>query len=102
MDPYLDERKGFRSPGYRIEMEKDYWRVMLARFVECQSFVQSLPLRHQEKVSKKALAQGQSWEEVGPKVQAVRNEIKSARDEFVREAERTYMANPRHQVRGNP
>lgn len=34
LEPYLDKKKGFRSPDYHIEMKKDYWRVMLARFEE--------------------------------------------------------------------
>jgi len=53
LNPYLDKKKGFRSPGYHIEMKKDYWRVMLARFEECQSFLLTLPIRHKEKIAKK-------------------------------------------------
>ncbi|HME19317.1 MAG TPA: LAGLIDADG family homing endonuclease, partial [Nitrososphaerales archaeon] len=96
--PYLDKKKGFRSPGYHIEMKKDYWRVMLCRFQECQQFLRVLPVRHQEKLSKKALAlklvPGQAWTESGPQVEALRTSIKSARDAFVDEAERLCLAKP--------
>ena len=98
--PYLDKKKGFRSPGYHIEMKKDYWRVVLGRFDECQGFLRDLPIRHQEKLEKKSVAmslsKGQQWSEVGPKIERIRNSIKSARDAFVSEAERKYLANPRH------
>jgi hypothetical protein len=101
LKPYLDKKKGFRSPGFHIEMKKDYWRVMIARFKECQVFLASLPLRHAEKVDKKALAirltLGQPWKESGPKVAAIRQCIKSARDDFVAEAERVLLADPSHQ-----
>ena len=98
--PYLDKKKGFRSPGYHIEMKKDYWRVVLGRFKECQDFLRDLPIRHQEKVAKKSLATGllpgQRWSEVGPKVERIRDSIRSSRDAFVSEAEWRYLANPRH------
>ncbi len=100
LKPYLDKKKGFRSPGYHIEMKKDYWRVMLARFVECQVFLKTLPLRHPEKLAKKEVALGltigQSWREAGPKVDAIRSEIKFARDAFVAEAQRSFLSNTKH------
>lgn len=99
LEPYLDKKKGFRSPGYHIEMKKDYWRVMIARFEECQAYLGLLPLRHSEKVGKKSSAMdlllGQQWEESGPKVKAIKASIKSARDAFVDEAERVFLANPK-------
>ncbi|HMD79280.1 MAG TPA: LAGLIDADG family homing endonuclease [Nitrososphaerales archaeon] len=100
LEPYLDKKKGFRSPGYHIEMKKDYWRVMIARFEECQRFLESVPLRHLEKVQKKNLAAslvlGLSWKETGPRVQAIRSAIKSDRDMFVALAQKKYLDNPRH------
>jgi len=105
LQPYLDKKKGFRSPGYHIEMKKDYWRVMIARFEECQSFLRLLPLRHQEKASKKSLAlelgQGQSWIACRQRVEAIRTGIRSDRDAFVAEAKRVYLQNPRHQSTEN-
>jgi hypothetical protein len=99
--PYLDKKKGFRSPGYHIEIEKDYWRVVVARFAECQAFLRELPVRHQEKADKKTLALslylGQPWKQVSPKVQRIRAAIKSARDAFVVEARTAHLSNPRHQ-----
>ena len=100
LEPYLDKKKGFRSPGYKIEMKKDYWRVMLCRFEECQAFLGVLPVRHKEKVAKKAIALslqiGQPWVESGPRVEGPRKATKSERDLFVGEAQRVYLANPRH------
>jgi len=100
LPPYLDKKKGFRSPGYHIEMKKDYWRVMIARFEECQEFLKILPLRHSEKVAKKSLAvslfQGQPWAESGPQVNSIRSNIKSSRDSFVSEAKRVFLADPKH------
>jgi hypothetical protein len=104
LEPYLDKEKGFRSPGYHIEMKKDYWRVLLARFEEAQAFLRGLPLRHREKIAKRdyavTLSLGQPWDEVHPRVQAIRASIKLERDSFVAEAEKTYLANPRHQKGG--
>jgi intein/homing endonuclease len=107
LDPYLDKKKGFRSPGYKIEMKKDYWRVMLARFDECQQFLRTLPLRHPEKIEKKSFAislkAGQPWLEVGPTLASFRNKIKTSRNQFVEEAKKLYESRPhRHfsQTRG--
>jgi len=92
LTPYLDKRKGFRSPGYHIEMKKDYWRVMVATFEESQSLLASLPLRHREKVSKKTLglsiSRGDRWDSVVGRVREIRQAIRAERDAFVAEAER--------------
>jgi len=98
--PYLDKKKGFRSPGYHIEMKKDYWRVVLGRFEECQAFLRELPTRHHEKQVKRLFAirlhPGQAWQEVRPGVENIRAAIRSTRDAFVNEAKDQYMSNPRH------
>jgi len=98
--PYLDKKKGFRSPGYHIEMKKDYWRVVLGIFEECQAFLRALPMRHQEKLEKTSLALdlriGQLWTEVGPRVERIRMSIRNSRDMFVTEAANLYLANPMH------
>jgi hypothetical protein len=103
LPPYLDKKKGFRSPGYHIEMKKDYWRVLLARFDECQSFLQRLPIRHPEKVTKRSLARailrGQAWKETGPRVREIRSSIRSTRDSFVAKAESSYLARPHRRLR---
>jgi hypothetical protein len=99
-EPYLDKKKGLRSPGYHIEMKKDYWRVVIGKFDECQIFLRMLPIRHPEKILKKALAlslvRGQSWKESGPKVESLRSSIKGSRNAFVAEAEKVFLANPKH------
>lgn len=96
--PYLDKKKGFRSPGYHIEMKKDYWRVVLGKFEECQTFLRKLPIKHPEKIQKRALAciltPRHPWKDAGPKVQEIRSSIKSARDSFVAEAEKSYLSRP--------
>lgn len=100
LPPYLDKKKGFRSPGYHIEMKNDYWRVLLARFSECQAFLRRLPIRHPEKLKKRALANtltlGQPWDDVGPRVREIRSIIKSGRDAFVAKAQAICLANSRH------
>ncbi len=100
LPPYLDKKKGFRSPGYHIEMTKDYWRVLLGRFDECQQFLSILPIRHPEKMEKSDLAKGlvlgQTWKDTAPRVGNIRARIGSARDAFVARAKREYLANPRH------
>ncbi len=102
LEPYLDKKKGFRSPGYHIEMKKDYWRVLLARFEECRAFLEVLPIRHPEKVAKKTLVRGiviaQPWKEVEPRVAEIRRAIKSSRDSFVAEAERHFLARPHRRL----
>jgi hypothetical protein len=103
LEPYLDKKKGFRSPGYKIEMKKDYWRVLLARFEECQTFLRGLPIRHTEKIEKRALAvtikSGQAWKDIGPKVESIRSSIKSHRDSFVDEARIAYESKPHRRLR---
>ena len=100
--PYLDKKKGFRSPGYHIEMKKDYWRVVLARFEQCQAILRKLPMRHREKSEKGSFAlrlhPGQAWAEVEPGVESIRSGIKSGRDAFVEEAKQEYLANPKHEA----
>ena len=100
--PYLDKAKGFRSPGYRIEMKKDYYRVLLARFEECQAFLKSLPIRHDEKVTKRTLACAisfrQSWIDVRHQVEDIRASIKAGRDAFVLEAQRLYLSKPHRRL----
>jgi hypothetical protein len=93
--PYLDKEAGFRSPGYGIEMKKDYWKIVLARFDEAQSVLKRLPLAHPEKVAKKSLALSlnyrEPWEKVEPRVTALRDSVVAARDEFVKLAETEYI-----------
>jgi len=105
-NPYLDKKKGFRSPGYHIEMKKDYWRVVLGRFEECQNFLESIPIRHPEKIQKRtlacSLAPGHPWKDAGPKVQEIRNVIRCARDSFVKEAERSYLTKPHRRLKSTP
>ena len=95
LPPYMDKKKGFRSTGYKIEMKKDYWRVMLCRFRECQDFLRILPVRHAEKVAKKKLALSlgfrQSWEDVGEDVVRVRSWIRNTRNAFVDEAKSRWL-----------
>lgn len=93
--PYLDKEAGVRSPGYNIEMKKDYWKVVLARFEESQSAIGRLPLAHPERVSKKELALSltfrEPWADVQPRVAALRRSVVAARDEFIRLAETEFL-----------
>ncbi|MDA4116029.1 MAG: LAGLIDADG family homing endonuclease [Thaumarchaeota archaeon] len=91
LKPYLDKPKGFRSPGYHIEMKKDYWRLVIATFEESQSLLTKLPLRHREKIMKKrlglAISRGDRWTDVRDRVAEIRQAIRSERNAFVAEAE---------------
>ena len=88
--PYLDKPRGFVSPGYHIEMKKDYWKVVIARFKEAQSLLSHLPVKHSEKHRKKILATSlsfrQSWEATHSQMEALRAEIHAERDAFVAQA----------------
>ena len=92
--PYLDKKRGSRSPGYKIELKKDYWRVQVCRFEDSLGLLRSLPMRHREKIAKKALALtlsiGEPWSAVGPKVESVRASINAERDGFVAKAEAAF------------
>jgi len=91
LPPYLDKKKGFRSPGFHIEMKHDYWRVLIASFDEAQSFLRAIPLLHAEKVAKAAIAltltYRENWVNVRRRVVDLRAGIKKERDGFVKEAE---------------
>jgi hypothetical protein len=93
--PYLDKPKGFRSPGFNIEMKKDYWRVMIANFDESKSLLRKLPLRHREKIAKQELAlsieKGEPWTHVKDRIVALRNKIKNERVQFTQQAEQEFL-----------
>jgi hypothetical protein len=95
--PYLDKKKGFRSPGYHIEMKKDYFRVLVARFDEAQAILRILPIRHPEKLAKKKLAlsieRGTDWHRVSSRLATLRARVLDQRNRFVGEAERKLREN---------
>jgi hypothetical protein len=97
LEPYLDKPKGFRSPGYHIEIKKDYFRVVLASFDESQSFLRRLPLRHAEKVAKKdqavELTHREPWVNIEKRVLALRHSIRLERDRFCERAKDEYAKN---------
>jgi hypothetical protein len=92
----LDKPKGTKTSKYGIERKKDYWKLAVYPFRDCQDLLRRLPLRHPEKISKKQLALApsskDSWSWVGPKVEEIRRNIRAERDDFLREAEKTYLA----------
>ena len=81
LGPYLDKPKGFRSPGYHIEMTKDYWKIVIARFEDSQRFLAELGIRHDEKMNKKKIALGlsfrQPWSSASESVRTLQNKIRS-------------------------
>ncbi len=90
LPPYLDKPAGFRTPGFKIEMKHDYYRVLVASFDEAQFYLSILPLRHREKRAKAEIAltlsHRQSWQSVVGRVVALRDEIRRERDMYVRQA----------------
>jgi hypothetical protein len=92
----ISKREGARMSKYKIPHRKDYWQLGLSKFVECQSFLKIVPLRHREKIQKAELAVSlsyrQPWSEVQKKYIALRECIHAERDLFVAEAERVFKA----------
>jgi hypothetical protein len=90
LPPYLDKKKGSISPGYKIEVKKDYWRVLLARFDECQRLLEVLPIRHAEKCARKTLvlrlSRRQPWQDVVSEVQSIKASITRERNAFTGQA----------------
>jgi LAGLIDADG-like domain len=90
LGPYLDKVKGSRTSKYGIERRKNYWRIALARFAECQTLLALLPIKHPEKGQRKelalGLALGQNWDSILPSVLGLRKGVKEARDSFVQKA----------------
>jgi hypothetical protein len=89
--PLLDKPKGFISPGYHIEIRRDYWKVVITRFEEAQRLLRMLPVRHSERTRKKALALSlpyrPPWDDFREQVQTLRVQIRAERDKFVQEAQ---------------
>jgi hypothetical protein len=104
LEPYLDKAIGFRSPGFHIEMKKDYFRVLVATFEDAQGLLLRLPLRHTERVALKGFAlsikKGTLWSDVGPKRDALRKSIDDAVESFTKQAEQQYLKT--HPPRSNP
>jgi hypothetical protein len=94
LEPYLDKKPGFRSPGFHIEMKKNYWRVMVATFEQAQNLLDRLPLLHRERVILKSLAvsikKGTLWSDVAPKRDAIRRSIDEEVAGFIKQAEEDY------------
>lgn len=55
LGPYLDKPRGFTSLGYRIEMKRDYHRVVLAGFKEAQGILDAFDLCTRKKRQKDRL-----------------------------------------------
>ncbi len=92
LGPYLDKQKGTSGGKYRIMRRQDYWRIALASFNQCRSFLSQVPLRHPEKLARKRLAlklqKGCKWEDVRPKMKQLRKEVLAERDAYLKTAER--------------
>jgi len=56
LGPYLDKQRGTSGSKYQIVRKKDYWRIAVADFVQCQSLLSQLAIRHEEKLARKRLA----------------------------------------------
>ena len=94
LGPYLDKPKDTITSKYQIPRRKDYWRIALAWFEECQALLSRLPLKHKERIQLKAFAtsivKGEQWENVKGRMKALRQAHLLERQEFVDAAERTY------------
>ena len=96
LELYLDKEIGTRMSKWGIEHKKDYWRVVLARFEQVQSLLNSLPLRHEEKKAWKSLAlalrRGDPWKSVEGRVGELRSWRFNQRQRFIEQAETQYKA----------
>lgn len=92
-------RKG-ETIGY-APYSADFWRLSLTKSDEALRLLQSLPLRHREKVAKKELAlrcRKMPWVAVANQVQALRASIEAEVDDCVQAAERTYLNSHRKMI----
>ena len=94
--PYLDKKKGTTTSKYGIMRKKDYWKIALANFVEVQSLLREVPIRHREKQERRELALGitlgQPWATVEAGVKSLRRRHIEERDQFVNQAQRSYLS----------
>lgn len=99
--PYMTHRRGTKSRS-GIVYNADMWSLEVQGRDDAQRLLSSLPLRHNEKVRRRALATAvrpaQEWSEVKDEVIAMRQAIHREVDTFVKQAEEDYIA--RHR-RGN-
>lgn len=95
MKPYLHGKPGPRSSGFRIEMKKAYWRVMIASFDDAQSLLRRLPTLHREKIARKELAlsvaKGDFFEKIADSVKFVKKSIKEETALFTKQAEIEFL-----------
>lgn len=96
LGPYLDKKKDTKTSRYQIERKRNYYKVVLDRFAECQSFLSRLPVRHPERIEKKNLALSltyrEPWETARARVVNLRNSFRTRRDKFVEEAAFDYLS----------
>lgn len=85
--PYLDKKPGESSSKYGIVRRRNYWKLVLGRFNECQSVLRRLPLRHEERIERRDLASSMSfrepWRNVEAKIRGIQTSMRRERDEFV-------------------
>ena len=88
---HLDKHSGEKSPTYKIEMKKDYFKVGVYHFEKAQSLIRRLPIRHGDKVARKELAlslnRGDYWNDVKPRVDALRDSFLAEKQQFARDAQ---------------
>lgn len=87
--PYLTAEKGDTTPK-GITYRSDFWNIAIQRSSQTQALLRELPLRHREKVERKALAlsinPATQWSELGPKVLKLKLAIQAEVDMYVQKA----------------
>ena len=95
--PYLDKEPGPSRSKYGIERKKNYWKIVVAKFGECQSLLDRLPLRHAERIERQHLALSLSfrepWQDVMERIREIQTTMRRERDEFVLLAETEFLKN---------
>ena len=92
--PYLGYVKGTVTPYARYT--KDMWRLQLERIQEVQNLLTELPLRHSEKIRRKALllrlSRPAKWNHFKARVLKMRRQIRNEVMRFLEQAEQRYLS----------
>lgn len=100
--PYRKSNKGKTTP-YGITYRKDMWILAMQRTKEAQKLLKHLPLRHSEKLDRKALALSvestDKSNDIKSKAHEIRQGIQADVIKFAEQAKHEYLSRHRHPQR---
>lgn len=92
----INKREGVRTKKYGIVHRRDYWQLSTFGTYQIQDFVRSLTVRHPEKVRRQKIVLkitiGLPYTTYEKENENLRSSIRSEVNDFVRKAEREYLA----------